>query len=331
MAQRAGQLNFAKGEIAEELIARIDVASYQSGVKTANNVIVMKYGGLKKRPGTRLVAEAWDATHPVRLIPFQFSLVQAFALEFGQNYMRPAATGGLVLEQKIKVTAITKATNAKITAAYHAYTVGQQVFFSGITGMTEINGKFGKVMSVVDADNFTVNINTTGFSTFTGSDGTTRSAPPSPPPAPPPSPPPPAPAPPPPPPADTGGGGGFDDGGPCVTVDTLILMADKSLKPAGEIRTGDRIWSQPENGDEWGEYRVTAAAIVRDEDLLRATIDGKELCGTPNHRVRVDGEWMTLVDLGAAPDGVGDVVKLSTTSKTYVSNGILSHNLKPAI
>jgi hypothetical protein len=206
---RTAQLNFSKGEIAEELIARVDVASYQSAVRTARNVIVKKYGGLRKRPGTRFVAEAWDASHPVRLLPFQFSLTQAFALEMGEYYMRPAATGGLVIETKLKVTAITKAANALVTAAYHGYSVGEQVFFSGITGMSQINGKFGKVMSVPTANTFTVNINTTGYSTFTGSDGSVNSAPP-PPPATPPTPPP---SPPPqPPPADTGGGGSYNGG-----------------------------------------------------------------------------------------------------------------------
>lgn len=208
MAQRTGSFNFSKGEIAEELIARVDVGSYTSAAKQATNVVVKKYGGLRKRPGTRLVAPAWDGTHPVRLLPFQFSLQQAFALEMGQYYMRPAANGGLLIEQKTKVTAITKATNAQVTAALHGYVVGDQVYFSGITGMTQINGRFGKVLTVPTANTFTVDINTTGFSTFTGSDGIVNSVPPpTPTPTPTPTPPPPAP-----PPANTGSGGSTDDG-----------------------------------------------------------------------------------------------------------------------
>lgn len=207
---RVAGVNFSKGEIAEELVARIDVGSYQSAVRTANNVLVKKYGGLTKRPGTHLVAEVYDATHPVRLLPFQFSLEQAYVLELGEYYMRLAAFGGLVLETALKVTAITKASNAKITVAYHGYVVGEQVYFQKITGMTQINGLIGKVMSVVDANNFTVNINTTGFSTFTGSDGAVNSAPPptpTPTPAPTPTPTPTAPPP-------TGTGGGYQDEDP---------------------------------------------------------------------------------------------------------------------
>jgi hypothetical protein len=210
MALRMASVNFSKGEIAEELIARVDVQSYSSAVKQARNVLILKYGGLTKRPGTRLVGEALDASAPVRLIPFQFSLTQAYALELGQGYMRPAAQGGLVLETGLKITAITKAANAQITAAYHGYSVGDQVYFQGITGMVQINGLTGKVLTTPTANTFTVNINTSSFSTFVSSDGVVNSAPPAAPPTPPTVPPPATPPPPP----STGGGGGYVDDDP---------------------------------------------------------------------------------------------------------------------
>jgi hypothetical protein len=207
---REGHLNFSKGEIAEELIARVDVPSYNAGVKTARNVVVLKYGGLQKRPGTRLVGKAFDSTLPVRLLPFQFSLTQAYALEMGQGYMRPAANGGLILEQPLTITAITKDASAQVTIALHGFAVGDQIYFNSVLGMTEINGLTGIVMSVIDANNFTVSIDARNFSTFTGdSGGIVNSAPPVPPPAPPPVPPPP----PPPPPPNIGGGGGYSGGG----------------------------------------------------------------------------------------------------------------------
>lgn len=98
MAYRDAQQNFAKGELAPDLLGRFDVPAYKSGLKRARNVIIMKYGGVTKRPGTRLVAEVHDASYPVRLIPFQFSIDQAYVLEMGQYYMRPAALGGIVLD-----------------------------------------------------------------------------------------------------------------------------------------------------------------------------------------------------------------------------------------
>ena len=103
-----------------------------------------------------------------------------------------------------KITAISQATQAIVTSPFHGLTTGDRVFFSGITGMTQINGRQGTVQSVSGTDQFTVDIDTRAFSVFTGSDGTANAAPP-PPPAPTPTP---DPTPTPTPPPDIGGGGG---------------------------------------------------------------------------------------------------------------------------
>lgn len=317
---RQGQLNFSKGEISEELIARIDVPSYASALKRARNVIVLKYGGVSKRPGTHFVSIAYGQDDPVRLLPFQFSLTQAYVLEMGQAYMRPIANGGMVIEEQLKVTAITQAENAQVTAAYHAYNVGEQVYFLGITGMTEINGLTGTVLSVIDDSNFTIDIDTRLFSAFIDSDGDVRTEAPTPPPPPPPVV---DPAPTPTPPRTTIGGG-F-----CVTLDAMILMADGTEKLAGELQVGDLIHTRHEATLEWGNFPVSAMAVAPDEPLFKAVIGGKELRGTALHRIWVAGAWHTLSELGRSA-GRGDVAKITVTdAHTYISNGILSHNIKP--
>lgn len=169
MGVRVATANFSKGQISPELESRFDLDVYRAALRTANNVVIRRTGGVAKRPGTRMVAEALSAT--AKLIPFQFSDDQAYALEFGQAYMRPLALGGAVLETGLKVTAITKAANAKIAATKHGYKVGDQVYFKDIEGMVEINDRFLTVVSVVDANNFTIDIDSTGFSTFTGDTG----------------------------------------------------------------------------------------------------------------------------------------------------------------
>jgi hypothetical protein len=205
MAFRTNQPNFSKGEIAPQLHARVDVAYYGAGLKRARNVIGLKYGGVTKRPGTRFVGKVYDATKPARLIPFEFSIEQTYALEMGQAYLRPLALGGFVLNEALTITAITKAAQAQITAQNHGYSIGDQIYFIGISGMVEMNGRIGTVVSVVDANNYRVDIDSTSFSTFTAdSGGITRPTPPAPDPAPPTVPPivtPPAPP-------ATGGGGG---------------------------------------------------------------------------------------------------------------------------
>lgn len=199
-------LNFTKGAISPELQARIDTAQYGAGAKQLNNFIIQKYGGASFRPGFRLVAEADSVVSTPRYVPFQFNIEQAYVMVLDEGYMRLLATGGAVIEDNLLITAITKAAAAQVTAAYHAYIVGDKLFFTGVTGMTQINGRTGTVASVIDTSNFTVNINTTTFSTFISSSGTARGAPPTPVPAPTPPPVPPLP-PAAPPVADSGGTG----------------------------------------------------------------------------------------------------------------------------
>jgi len=210
---RAGQPNFSRGEIGPELRGRFDVDAYSAGLEAARNVIVLKYGGLTKRPGTRLVAEIIDASEPTRVIPFQFSLTQTYALEMGQGYMAPCALGGRTLEEELEITNITNATFAQLTAAYHGYSVGDLAYVTGVEGELGeyLNGRSWPVYSIVDTDNFTIEANTAALDPFTAATGgiTRVGAPPPPPPPPPVPPPPPTPTPPP---IGGGGGGGFGGG-----------------------------------------------------------------------------------------------------------------------
>ncbi len=213
MGYRAALLSFSKGEISPELEARFDLQAYQTGCRTARNVKIRRTGGLSKRMGMRYVAECLSTD--TRLFPFQFSDEQGYALEFGQAYMRPLALGGAILQDGLKITAITKAAQAKITAAFHDYLVGDQVYLKtadvAAFGMREILDRWLTVVSVQDADNFTVDINSTGFTNFGSDVGTIRVGAPAPGPA---DPAVPAPLTPPPPP-DTGSGssGGYIENG----------------------------------------------------------------------------------------------------------------------
>ena len=170
---RTVQVNFSRGEIAPALYGRFDVDAWQSALKKARNVLVLKYGGVTKRPGTRLVAEVLDSSEGNRLIPFQFSLTQTYALELGQGYMSPCAFGGRVVEEELAITAITNANPAQVTAIYHAYVAGDYVYISGVAGeMGELlNGRFWPVVASVNADNFTIDVDTTGVAAFTSATG----------------------------------------------------------------------------------------------------------------------------------------------------------------
>lgn len=91
------QPSFAGGEIGPSLYGRVDMAKYAVALRKCRNFIVRQYGGVENRPGTRFVAPAKYQNRKCRLIPFQFSTVQTYALELGHNYMRVFKDGAQVL------------------------------------------------------------------------------------------------------------------------------------------------------------------------------------------------------------------------------------------
>lgn len=81
-------VSFTGGEISPSLHGRVDLAKYQSSLKTCRNWLVEPFGGVRNRPGTRLIAETKTEGKKVRLVPFVFSQSQTYVLEFGQGYIR---------------------------------------------------------------------------------------------------------------------------------------------------------------------------------------------------------------------------------------------------
>lgn len=81
-------VSLSGGEISPSLHGRVDLAKYQSSLKTCRNWLVEPFGGVRNRPGTRLIAETKTEGKKVRLVPFVFSQSQTYVLEFGQGYIR---------------------------------------------------------------------------------------------------------------------------------------------------------------------------------------------------------------------------------------------------
>lgn len=179
--------NFSRGEFGPQLYGRVDIPQYNAGAKELTNFIIQRYGGVAFRPGFRFVGEVDSANDEFKFIPFQQSIEQAYVLGFaGNGFFTPLADGGIIADEDLKITAITKAASAKITAANHSLNVTDRIYIDGIVGMTQMNGRHTYVLGVVDANNFTVPIDSTGFSTFVSSSGIVRAAPPPPPPTTPP-------------------------------------------------------------------------------------------------------------------------------------------------
>lgn len=156
MAQPTIQHSFNSGEWAPHLWARTDVEKYHSGAALLRNFYVDYRGGASTRSGTKYVIRAYKDSTAVRLIPFQASISLGFVLEFGDQYVRFHRNGAPVLESALAITGVSL-TNPCVVTVANTYTTGDVdwVYISGITGTTQLNGKFF-IVHVRDAATITL-------------------------------------------------------------------------------------------------------------------------------------------------------------------------------
>lgn len=90
------QNNFNAGEWSPLTYGRSDVGKYTNALATCLNYVPTTQGGLTRRPGTKYVANT-KSNGAVRLVQFEFSITQAYILEFGNLYVRFYTLGGQLL------------------------------------------------------------------------------------------------------------------------------------------------------------------------------------------------------------------------------------------
>jgi len=79
--------NFNAGEWSPELWGRIDLQKYTNACRTQLNFIGTYIGAATRRPGTRFTFSTKN-DQAARLIPFEFSIEQAYVIEAGDLYFR---------------------------------------------------------------------------------------------------------------------------------------------------------------------------------------------------------------------------------------------------
>ncbi len=89
--------NCTSGELSPKLHRRSDIQQYQNGLAECLNAIVSPYGGSKRRFGTKYVAPAKYSDKISILRPFEFSVTQSYAIEFGDQYIRFFMDGGQIV------------------------------------------------------------------------------------------------------------------------------------------------------------------------------------------------------------------------------------------
>jgi len=90
------QPSFAAGVLGPGLWGRIDLAKYDSALKTGKNVFVHMHGGVSNRPGLRYVCEVMNSGFPHRLVPFVREVDDTAVLVFGNNAMGIVSNGARV-------------------------------------------------------------------------------------------------------------------------------------------------------------------------------------------------------------------------------------------
>ena len=91
------QCNVTSGEISPRALGRFDLAKYANAVKILENFLIYQLGGGLFRPGSMFCVEVKSSAAKCRLIPFQYSVTQAYVIEMGNLYFRFCANNGQVV------------------------------------------------------------------------------------------------------------------------------------------------------------------------------------------------------------------------------------------
>jgi hypothetical protein len=172
MGEIVAQASFNSGEWSPNLYARVDLQKYHSGAALLENFYVDYRGGASSRPGTKYILQAYKSATTVRLIPFQASFAVGYVLEFGDHYIRFFYQGSPIVETAINITAASKANPCVLTIPGHAYSANDWIYVAGVGGMTQLNGRYFNVQSVL-GNNVTIgdlnsnNINSSAYTAYT--------------------------------------------------------------------------------------------------------------------------------------------------------------------
>lgn len=163
--------NLAGGVFSSKMYGRYELPVSNNGCKRMRNFIAETQGPASFRPGLRYV-NSTRRNRIANLIDFQFNDEQSYVLEFTEGYLRFYKDGGLILLPNVSISGgVTQANPGVVTAASHGYSNGDEVFISGVVGMTELNGK-SFIVAGAAANTFQLtdqdgnNVNTTSYGAY---------------------------------------------------------------------------------------------------------------------------------------------------------------------
>ena len=118
--------SFAGGELTPALYGRTDLQKYDVGAAVLQNAVVLRYGGVTRRPGFRFITNT-AANKKARLIPFSYNTEQNYVLEFTDKKVRFFTQGGIITSGGSPVEVVTPYTEADLPKI--KYTQSADVLF----------------------------------------------------------------------------------------------------------------------------------------------------------------------------------------------------------
>ena len=168
------QANFNAGEIDPRMVGRVDFDRLRSALVVCKNATPRVTGSWTRRPGFYFCDEVKDSTKATRVVKFKFSTIQAYVIEFGDQYVRFKKNRTPVHDLTLTITAATQANPVVLSYTGTDPSNGDHLDVSGVVGMTQLNGRRFKVANVNGgADTLElqtvdgVNVNGTAFTAYT--------------------------------------------------------------------------------------------------------------------------------------------------------------------
>lgn len=147
--------NFSGGEVSEEIFGRFDSDLYKNSLQRCENFLSLIQGPVQYRGGFTFVHPT-NLQQTARIERFKFSDSQVFILEFTNAKLRIYEDAAVTVESSsATITGITRANPGVITSAGHGFVTDDEIYIASVVGMTELNGRFFRVV-YINANTFSL-------------------------------------------------------------------------------------------------------------------------------------------------------------------------------
>lgn len=166
------QSSFNAGEWSPHLWGRQSgkvADAYDQSCREITNFDVLIQGPVRYRSGFRYVRKEPNSALSLkqsRLVSFEFSDIQTYVIEFGDEFIRFYRDRASLTETAQNITGATLANPCVVTSAAHGYSNGDEVFINGVVGTTELNNRFFNIANVTTDTFELVGLNSSAYTAY---------------------------------------------------------------------------------------------------------------------------------------------------------------------